>query len=49
MIKYDITFTIWKQGAAGDFTVSLFLHNLLLDLDLAKYEKSMEIDFHLQV
>ncbi len=39
----DITFTVWKQGAAGDFIVSLFLHNLLLDLDLAKYEASANL------
>ncbi len=39
----DITFTVWKQGAAGDFIVSLFLHNLLLDLDLAKYEASSNL------
>ena len=39
----DITITVWKQGAAGDFIVSLFLHNLLLDLDLAKYEASANL------
>jgi hypothetical protein len=34
----DYTFTVWKSGAAGDFVVSLFLNNLLLDFSSQNHD-----------
>tara|TARA_B100000809_G_C15084874_1_gene511059 strand:- start:13 stop:1161 length:1149 start_codon:yes stop_codon:yes gene_type:complete len=34
----DYTFTVWKGGAGGDFVVSLFLNNLLLDFSSQNHD-----------